>query len=294
MHSLATPEILTSGDRCFDEGLQAAREQFDRQPFLFRHFLSEHPLFQIPRLVEVVLSRPDSESYYDQGDAEIGQRWNAMPPKTMSLEQAVRRIQEAKAWIALKHAEQDPAYRELLDRALSEILPGSWLERYVKSREVIIFVSSPDRVTTYHIDRECNFLLQITGDKLIYVFDRNDRQVLSEEEIELFWSQDNNSARYRPDIQDHAQIFHLTPGTGLHIPVNFPHWVRNGKSVSVSVSINFQFHDRFRANIYRMNYMMRRLGLNPVPPGRTPWKDSLKATVATPVVELRRMARRLK
>jgi hypothetical protein len=285
---------ISTQDRCFEESLRDAQDRFDRQAFQFRHLLAEHPLFKIPRLVELVLSRPANEFYFDQGDAAIDQRWNSMPAKTLSLEQAIYKIEQAKAWIIINHAERDPQYRQLLDRALDEILAGSGLERHVKSREVIIFVSSPGRVTTYHIDRECNFLLQIAGDKTIYVFDRNDREILTEEEVEQFWSQDNNAAKYKPQYQERAMAFHLTPGTGVHIPVNCPHWVKNGDKVSVSVSINFQFHDRFRANIYRMNYLMRKAGLRPTPPGQAGWKDSLKGMAMTPLVEGRRMVRRVK
>jgi len=288
------PPILHGGDRCFEASLRDAQDKFDRQAFQFRHLLADHPLFKIPRLVELVLSRPASEFYFDQGDAAIGQRWNAMPPKTMSLEQAIYQIEQAKAWIIINHAERDPQYRQLLDQALDEILAGSPLEHEIKTREVIIFVSSPGRVTTYHIDRECNFLLQIAGDKTIYVFDRDDREILSEQEVEQFWSQDNNAAKYKPQYQDRAMAFHLTPGTGVHIPVNCPHWVKNGDAVSVSVSINFQFYDRSRANIYRMNYLMRKAGLNPTPPGRAAWKDALKGAAMTPLVEGRRLLRRAK
>jgi hypothetical protein len=283
-----------NGFHHFEASLRSEQEKFDRQAFQFRHLLADHPLFKIPRLVQLVLSQPSNELYFDQGDASIDQRWNAMPPKTLSLDQAIQKIEEAKAWIIINHAERrDPEYRELLDKALDEILIGSHLEHQIKSREVIIFVSSPRRVTTYHIDRECNFLLQVAGEKTIYIFDRDDRQILAEEEIEQFWSRDNNAARYKPQHQERAQAFHLTPGDGVHIPVNCPHWVQNGDQVSVSVSINFQFHDRVRANIYRMNYLMRKAGFDPTPPGRVGWKDSLKGVAMTPLVEGRRLIRRV-
>src|SRR5438270_332982 len=83
----------------------------------------------------------------------------------------------------------------------------------------IIFITSPLRVSSYHIDRECNFLLQIRGAKTIHVFDQNDREVLSEQELESFWTVDNNAAVYKPQLQNRANSYLLQPGCGVHIPV---------------------------------------------------------------------------
>ncbi len=282
---------MNNGFRYVQAGLDEFKNSIDRRPFEFQHYLANHSLFEIPRLVELVLSRPGA-FYYDQGENRADQKWNTLA-REHSIAEAIERIEQAKAWIVINHAEKDPAYRQLLDEALDEILSGSDVKDMIKSREVIIFVSSPKRVTSYHIDRECNFLLQLTGEKTLYVFDRDDRDVLPEDEIERFWSVANDAATYRPQYQERAKAFHLVPGSGVHIPVNYPHWVQNGDAVSVSVSINFQFHDRVRASVYRMNYLMRKIGLNPTPPGRAPWKDSVKALGMTPLVAGGKLARRI-
>ena len=38
-------------------------------------------------------------------------------------------------------------------------------------------------------------------------------------------------------------MIELLPGQGVHIPVDAPHWVRNGPVVSVSLNINFHYLD---------------------------------------------------
>ena len=143
------------------------------------------------------------------------------------------------------------------------------LRPVMRSKEGIIFVTSPSRVTAYHIDRECNFLVQLRGSKHISIFDRNDREVLPEVERERFWTVDNNAAVYKPDLQNRASVFEMKPGTGVHIPVNAPHWVQNGNNVSITFAITFQFHDHVLADVYRTNYYLRKMGLAPVPPGRS-------------------------
>ena len=57
-----------------------------------------------------------------------------------------------------------------------EGLTGVNFKKVMRMEDALIFVTSPRRVTPYHIDRECNFLLQIRGEKNLYVFDRNDQE----------------------------------------------------------------------------------------------------------------------
>lgn len=176
----------------------------------------------------------------------INQRWDQTPPTQSSVDETIRRIEGAGAWVVLKKAEQDPQYAALLDECIAEVqsLLGRDLKKQMMVREPIIFITSPKRITTHHIDRECNFILQIHGAKDITVFDRNDRQVLPEETIERFWAVDHNAATYQERFQNRATIYRLAPGKGIHVPVNAPHGVQNADNISVTLSVNFQFPDR--------------------------------------------------
>ena len=42
----------------------------------------------------------------------------------------------------------------------------------MKKCDALIFVTSPNRITPYHIDRECNFLMQVSGSKTISIHNR--------------------------------------------------------------------------------------------------------------------------
>jgi hypothetical protein len=264
-------------------------EKFDKVSFEVSHSLATHPLLQLPLLMELaertVKLRP-ADLHYDAGNVHVDQRWDEIPDAPFSAQEAMRRIENCGAWIIFKSAQRDPEYRILLDRGLAELkeLIGQEVQSKILVEDIIIFVTSPKRVTTYHIDRECNFLLQIQGTKTVYVFDRKDREVLTEEEIERFWSKDFNAAVYKPHLQHRAVVHRLRPGTGVHIPVNCPHWVQNDDNVSISLSVNFQFKDPLRANAYRANYLLRKLGLHPLPPGRSPLRDSIKSHAVRPMV----------
>src|ERR1700722_4088861 len=168
---------------------KAAREMFDRQSFEVSHRLSSHPLFQLPKLLELAeltaKSRPD-DLYFDMGNVRTGQRWDQIPEARFSAVEAMQQLESSDAWFIFRHTQRDPEYKELFDRGLKEIkeIAGEGVDSQIRQEDIIIFVTSPKRVTPYHIDRECNFLLQISGSKTVHVFNRDDRDILPEEEIE--------------------------------------------------------------------------------------------------------------
>jgi hypothetical protein len=263
----------------FDADPDAFRLHFNRTSFEFQHRLVGHPLFELPRLLELARDtsrdRP-KDLYYDAGNVRVDQRWDQTPRASFSVEEALERIENCGAWIILHKADKDPEYAALLNQCMAELqtLIGLDLDRVMKVQEIILFVTSPLRVTSYHIDRE----------KTLSVFDQKDRIVLPEEELERFWSVDHNAAIHKPEHQNRAREFAMTPGTVVHIPVNAPHWVKNHDNVSISVSVNFQFRDRMLANVYRANYALRKLGVHPTPPGRSGLRDLLKSCVVEPAV----------
>jgi hypothetical protein len=264
---------------CFNEREFLAK--VDRAHFAIQHRLSGSNLFDLPRLLALAQTtqqtRPD-DLYYDAGTIEPGQRWTDIPACGFSVTDAIRRIEEADAWIILRRAHLDPDYAPLLDQCMADILDvgGPALARRMKDREALIIITSPKRVTAFHMDRECGFLLQVRGSKEINLFDQGDRDVVTESEVETFWTRDNNAPTYRPHLQDRATVYQLAPGNGVHIPINTPHWIRNGDNVSVSVNINFICPETERGHIYRANYLLRQLGLDPTPPFHSPLLDKIK------------------
>ncbi len=255
--------------------------QFNSKPFALRHNLSSEPLLELSSIRELarVLETRPGELYADIDVTRVEQRWDESSRPGVPLASVIDELAASNAWIIIRHAELDPRYRILLERGMTEIREAGAgrLPQSLRKENAIIFVTSPKRISTYHIDRECNFILQIRGEKQIYIYDQKDREVLPEQELERFWAVDNNAATYKPQFQDRCQMFHLRPGDGVHVPVNAPHWVQNGDDISITLSLNFQFSDMERANKYRANYYLRKLGIEPAPPGQYPVRDRLKA-----------------
>jgi Cupin-like domain len=252
---------------------------FDRRPFTIRHRLAGHPLLQLPRIIELQKFLSSDVIEFNRGDIPISQDYLTTPKTGLSAEETLRQIEVSNSWMVLKYIERDPEYRQLLEQCLAQvraqtdaITPG------MRHPEGFLFVSSPRSITSYHMDPEHNFLLQIQGTKQMTVFDGNDRSVLSETQLENFHSGAHRNIEFREELAAKGKLFTLTPGIGLHVPVTAPHWVKNGDAVSVSLSITFRSNQSVsRSRVYRINAKLRGYGLQPTPPGQSSFKDYIKA-----------------
>lgn len=254
------------------------QENFGARPFLIRHRLVDHPLFELPRLLELARFLPEDRVEYNAGEMPIGIDPNLTPRNGLGVEETIRRIYECKSWMVLKNVERHPDYGAMLGECLRQVEGlGHHDARDIGNREAFVFLSSPGSVTPYHIDPEWNFLLQVRGQKFMTVFPADDRSVISEVELERFYSGAHRNLAYKDEYAAKGKLFELNPGDGLHVPVTAPHWVKNGPEVSVSFSITFQTRcSERRGIVYRVNHGLRQRGFSPPPYGYSPWRDSLK------------------
>lgn len=256
-------------------------QNFNERQFSVQHRLHDHPLFKVPRLLDLakeIAAKWPEDLYYDRGVTNVGQRWDCRGNE-FPVDQTLRNIETSGAWIDLKSAERNHEYAKVLDQCIADLLlvSGRQLKKKMRRTQLAIFITSPNRLSTYHIDSECNFLLQISGVKELSIFNKYDRDVLPEVEIERSWTVDTNAAVYKPALQNRADVVKLSPGVGVHIPVNAPHWVQNDNNVSVSAAILYHWWNSAYANLYAANYFLRKAcHVEPTPPFRSPTLDTLK------------------
>lgn len=249
----------------------AFRAGFDNAPFRIQHRLTDHPSFALERLIELAKQLPPTSVEYNAGTVPIGVDPARTPLNGLSVEDTLERIATCKSWMALKNVEQVPEYRALLDACLAEVrVHSEAIDPGMEEAEGFIFVTSPKSVTPFHIDPEHNFLLQIRGTKFFYIWPRDDRSILSEEQLEDFYMGAHRNIVYKEEFAAKGQCFELKPGDGLHGPVTCPHWVQNGDDVSVSFSVTFRTpRSHQRGQVYMMNARMRSWGWNPRPFGKS-------------------------
>lgn len=190
--------------------------------------------------------------------------------------------------------ERGRLYRDLMEGLLGEVAAAhEGLTAGVVDPAAFVFVSSAASVTPYHIAPEHNFLLQIRGQKTMFVWDPGDRVALPEEDLEHFHAGGPRNLSYADRIQLRALRFDLSPGDVLHVPVTAPHWVQNGGSVSISLSVTFRTPASYRREIlYRINAHLRTLRLHPRPPGASPLADRVKLAAFGALRRARRGLRR--
>jgi hypothetical protein len=267
-------------------------ENFNTKCFMFEHSLHRSSLFDLPNLVELSKRVPDA--FYSTTDDSVEDGWKS-PEARRSLPETLATIGESNSLVLLKGLAHDPEFGPVFRDVLRDVedAVGDVLRSDIAEARATLVISSPRRVTPYHIDAEVNFLLQLRGEKIVNIFDPSDRTLLTDLELEAFFAGDVNAAKYKKERQHDAYVFDFVPGTGLHLPILAPHWTLNGDSVSVAISVNCSLHSNARmAKIYKLTRKLRSRGLVPLSPGVSPWRDRVKLAVVEGLVSSRRNATR--
>ena len=255
-------------------------ERFDHAPFQFRHCMDRHPLFQLEALLaaaERLTRSNDTKSHFESGEPDRN-AWFGARPEDKTMVQALAEIESGKNWVILKRIHEDPAYGGVLQELIPELssLSGVDIAKVYYDPTMTIFVTSPGRVTPYHMDGETNFLAQIRGPKDVYIYDANDPTVLNATELERYWTGKLPKIDYPETLPHGHWKYKLQPGNGVFNPAIFPHWLQNGPEISISVSINFKRRYDATIGAHRTNSYLRKLGLSPKAPGQSPTLDRVK------------------
>jgi len=286
-----TPEIFGTAEetRAHETFFTNEREDramftrnFDHKPFQFRHALDQHPAFQLPALLRAAerLSkdpRTAGKSHFESGSPDRN-AWFGARPEGQTIVDAIASIESGKNWVILKRIHEDPEYREILMQLVPQLseVAGVNIAKVYYDPTMTIFITSPGRITPYHMDGETNFLAQIHGTKMVYIYDGKDPSVLTTEQLEQYWTGNLPKIDYPENLPRGNWQYKLQPGNGVFNPAIFPHWLQNGGEVSVSVSMNFKRRHDATIGASRFNHFARKFGLQPEAPGRSKGVDRAK------------------
>ncbi len=184
----SSPPVVADHDGQF-------RRNYNRVNFMFKHELAGNPLFELASLVDLTRRMPDhGEHYWANGKVAVNNTWSEGTVGRQSLQDTITNIERNDSIVILKHTEQDPLFAPVLQNVLARLieLSGERMRCDVTIGEVLILVSSPGRITPYHMDSETNFLLQVTGNKLFHIFDQTDRTLVTDRAIIGYASSDSN------------------------------------------------------------------------------------------------------
>jgi Cupin-like domain len=273
MRSYADPVIVYEPDEL--------RVSFEQKPFSVLHDLRLHPLFTMEALMCAADRLPARLIECNAGDVPVSHPEGKSAGEKLSPREIVCLMSTEKVWLGLKKIDLLPEYADLLDSLLRSVKQD--IERSYNGMhnfEGYVFISSPGTVVPYHMDPEHNFLLQIRGEKSIYLFDRNDPQVLTQADIECFYTARNRRMSIPPAVLEKYNEWRLCPGEGIHVPINSPHYVRTWDEISISLSVTFDSaRQKARERVMKVNSHLRKAGLQPCAYGVSPVRDSLKSGI---------------
>ena len=270
-----------------DAGL---RDHFDSAPLAVAHELTDHPLLTVEAIAQLAERLPADRIEHNYGNVAKVAAPDQVERSSQPVGQIARDIETNGCWMVLKNIELDPEYKRLLDECLEEVDTHIRTGQGVMTeREGFIFLSAPGSMTPAHTDPEHNFLLQIRGAKEMNVGSFPD-ELTEQVTLEQTFNGGHRNVSWEPKD---PTCFDLTPGDGVYVYPHAPHWVVNGQEVSVSLSITFATRESERSrHVYRLNGKLRKLGLDPTPPGRRAGVDRAKALAARAIGKAGRLAGR--
>lgn len=269
--------------------------RYNRMPFHFDHNLHQLDLFSsasLSILCRVYADHPQ-DYFVSESAPEPGAVFYSVPRANLQPHEAFDRLAPGSYKILLKRLEDhDIRFRQLLnglfDQVKQRLQKCGYCDEVVRL-ESSIFISAPRSTTPFHFDPEVSFFSQIEGEKIYHLYAPS---ALREEEVEPLY------ARATVDIgqidlgrRDRSveQIFTLRPGTGVHQPQDSPHWVETTASRSISYTFVYETREgRARARVRSFNHYLRRLHVQPAPPGTCPHRDAAKAVTMAAVIPVRK------
>ena len=270
------------------------REKFDREPLGFSHDLSALDLFR-DTAVRDLAERYDAyprDYFVSAGAQSADTQFFSVPHGQCKPSEAMDRLRSGAFRILLKRPENhDSGFRQLLDQLFAEVMAlrgGLKGERLVRL-ESSVFITSAASTTPFHFDPEIAFFSQIEGEKRYHVYTPT---ALREADLEKFYLLGEiNIGQVDLRACDPAleHVYELGPGIGFHQPQNSPHWVETRASRSVSYSFVYETDaSRARGRARACNYYLRKVGLDPLAPGRRPRVDAVKAGAMRMLIRVRK------
>ena len=244
-----------------------------------KHDLLDHPLMELPELIALSERLPASVIEHNIGALPIGIGQHDVPAHTLTVAETIRSIEENKSWMVLKNIELDETYRQLLHDVLAEIRPA--VEKHtgpMLNLVGFIFISSPGAVTPFHSDPEYNILLQARGTKTMTLFSGTDESIIPPQFHEIYHAGGPRTVPWNDDFASKGEPVVLHRGDAVYVPLKWPHWVKNGDDVSISLSVTWRSHWSYaKADTRAFNKVLRNFGLNPKPPLPLPNTNALKS-----------------
>ncbi len=213
---------------------------YPQSPIRMAHAMSAHPLLQRGALAALAARLAQGDVECRQADSRHGAGFPMAAVPRDALPDLIARRGDARIWIMLKHIEQLPDYRALLEAIVDPLRPVITARTgTINSLKGFVFISPPGAVTPLHFDPEFNILMQLEGQKIFATLPPLPPFLHVAQEAHFHRTGDNLLPWQ--DAHDLAgQRALLDAGDALFVPYKAPHWVGVRDAPSLSLSITWR------------------------------------------------------
>lgn len=260
-------EAATAGPVLTPDGVGRLRVAYPHSTGKLTHYLTENPLLSREMLALAAERMNPADVECRAANGRNGGAFPMAAAVADSPAETIRQIDRAGRWVMLRHAEQLPEYRELIDVLLGEMEPvlapvtGEALKLVA-----FVFVSSPGTLTPYHFDPEFSILFQVSGSKRFATFPVAEPWLPAAPQ-EQFHRLEDNLLPWQETYRQDETVHRLLPGEALFVPYKVPHWVEVDDEPSVSISLTWRTQGSIEQDLaWRCNDWLRQRGFTPSPP----------------------------
>jgi hypothetical protein len=271
-----TTHASTEHGGAIEAGPELARHLAVREPMTFRHELAADPRLNQSAIASLADALGAGSVVRENADRPLVFADGAPEPEHEAQGgAAISALEQNNSWLTLLNIERQPAYRRLIDEQLEALAGRCGLPADAWRRRMgFVFASSPGSVTGAHFDIEHSLLLQLRGNRVLSFGAFADDATL-DHEVRRYWNGSYGKLATMPRQTDEVRV---GPGTGVYIPPYRPHWLHNGDTASLSLTITFFTRDNDDESlVHAFNERARKLGLHPRRIGSAPRRDRAKA-----------------
>lgn len=240
---------------------------FGRKTQLFSHNYHQLPLFETSELIALLDDYPrENLQAFTMGTAPVNRNeWKSVDiAKESTGEDLWRAVEKGRLWLNIISLEQ-------VSRDFGELVKGMYAHLSDRAPHLgnltasytTLLISSPSAQVYYHMDESPNMLWHMRGQKRLWVYPAMDLDLVPQNFLEeIYTGEISEFLPYKPEFDQKAESFLLTPGCVVSWPHNAPHRIQNlDMNVSLTTSFRAPFQQR-RALVQKANrYILRNLGI---------------------------------
>ncbi len=249
-----------------------------RWPLALRHDLGDHPLLSRAALARVASQHPAHLVEHHRGDLPLVLPTGEASSLALTPQEVVEGIETNGCWMVLWGMDAIDPYGILASEWMAPVRDACPArERAPSVIEALALLASPGAVVPAHVDHIHNVLFQLEGTKQVFTGAFRDASEAQRQVERRYGPARLNLDRLPERVAEHR----LGPGDALYIPPFTPHWVVGGPDVSVALSCSFTTaaSRRFQ-DVHACNARLRRIGVDPYPPGASRVRDLAKVQVS--------------